>query len=340
VHPKAVKAAQFTFFLLIGCVLLYFAFRGIDLRQLTAQIKQADYRWVAVSTVFGFLALIFRTFRWQLLLEPAYTKIKKSHILHAINIGYLANFVFPRIGEITRCGVLNRTDKLPVDAVFGTVIVERIFDVLMTFCMLALILAIRFDMVGSFMLHHVFEPAFGRMSGGTNLVWMVIILILTAGLMLVLCKRFGKQMAQITVLRKIKGWLIGMLNGIRSIYKVKNFAWFLLLNVLVFGMYFMQVYTMFFALHTTAHLGMVDALFILVISSLSFIIPVQGGIGAYHWIVSIGLTVFGLSREEGMVYATLSHSITSLMLIVLGGISLLFIFRIHRWTQIKTEVVE
>jgi len=117
-----------------------------------------------------------------------------------------------------------------------------------------------------------------------------------------------------------------IIKGIQSARQVRNFGWFLMLNFLVFGTYFLQTYVMFFALGSTSTLGLVDALFVLVISSLALIIPVQGGIGAYHWIISMGLTIFGLTREEGMVFATISHSVTSLLFILLGAVALIWVF--------------
>lgn len=323
---KITKALQFVFFLLVGLVLLYFAFRDIDMNHLMVQIRQADYLWVLASVFFAFMALIFRSYRWQLLIEPLGVKPKTANVLHAINTGYLANFVFPRIGEITRCGILNRTDKIPVDRLLGTVIVERIFDVLMAVVLLCLILILRLDVVGDFMVKNILLPIIHKVPGMISIKWAAGIVILVLSAFFLFYRIFRSQLARISALRKIKDLIKGMANGIKSVSKIKRFGVFILLNFMVFGMYFLQTYTMFFALESTSSLSPADGLFVLVLSSLSFIIPVQGGIGAYHWIVSMGLTVFGLSREEGMVYATISHSTTSLLMILLGAFSLLMVF--------------
>ncbi len=325
-NQKIVKTVQFTFFLLVGLLLLYFAFRGINIEDLLLQIKKADYRWVATSVVFAVLALVLRSYRWRLLIEPLGVRPKITHIFHAINIGYLANFAFPRIGEITRCGALNRTDKIPVDKLFGTVIVERIFDMLMAIILLCLLLLLRFDIVGNFMVQNIFRPIANKVPEALNIKWIIFVLVLLLVSFVVFYKIFRSQLSKVSALRKIKDIVKGIFNGVKSVSKIRNFGLFLLLNVLVFGMYFMQTYVMFFALNSTSSLTLVDALFVLVLSSLSFVIPVQGGIGAYHWIVSMGLTVFGLSREDGMVYATISHSTTSILLIILGIISLTVVF--------------
>ncbi len=326
VNQKLVKSLQFVFFLLVGLVLLYFAFKGINLNDLMQQIKHADYRWVALSCLFALLALIFRAYRWQLLIEPLGARPKISHILNGINIGYLANFVFPRIGEITRCGILNRTDKIPVDRLFGTVIVERAFDVLMSIVLLCLILILRFEVVGNFMTENIFHPIIRKIPGAVNIKWIIIASVLILISFVVLYKVFKSQLAKISALRKIKDLAKGVLNGVKSVSEVRNIGWFAGLNILIFGMYFLQTYIMFFALSGTSSLGAGDALFVLVLSSLSFIIPVQGGIGAYHWIVSTGLTIFGLSKDDGLAYATISHSTTSLLLILAGAVSLIAVY--------------
>ncbi|MDR2847536.1 MAG: flippase-like domain-containing protein [Bacteroidales bacterium] len=325
-NSKIKQAVQLTVFLLIGIVLLYFAFRGIDLNELMVHLKQADFKWVALSLVFAVLGLVFRAIRWRMLMEPIDAHPKLLNILHAINVGYLANFVFPRIGEITRCGILNRTDGLPVDKAFGTVIVERLFDVLMVFVMLALMLLFNFQLISDFLVNYIFEPLARNLPGTSSALWVAGVAVGVVIAVYLLFKLFRRQLAGSAVWQKVKGWLKGILDGIQSVRRMKRFGLFWVLNVLVFAMYFMQTYMMFFAFESTSSLGLSDALFVLVITTMAMIVPVQGGIGAYHGTVSIGLTVFGLTRMEGMVYATMSHTTTSLLFIVLGTVSLIFVF--------------
>ena len=325
-NPKFVKALQFVFFLLTGLVLLYFAFRGIDLNDMMLQIRQADYSWVAFSMFFAIMALVFRTLRWRLLIEPLDEYPKHIHIFHAINVGYLANFVFPRIGEITRCGILYRTDHIPADRLFGTVIVERIFDVLMSALMLLLILLLRYDVVGAFIMEHFMQPVMNSMPGVGSMVWFFAILALMVLACFVFYRLFRTQLSKFSFLKKIRDLMQGIVQGIKSVYHVRNIAWFVALNFLIYGMYFMQTYVMFFALESTSALGVGDGLFVLVLSAFALILPVQGGIGAYHWFVSMGMTIFGIAREDGMVYATISHSVTAILFILLGTVSLIFVF--------------
>ena len=325
-NPKFVKALQFVFFLLTGLILLYFAFRGIDLNDMMLQIRQANYAWVALSVTCAILALVFRSFRWRLLIEPLDEHPKLVNIFHAINVGYLANFVFPRIGEITRCGILYRTDHIPADKLFGTVIVERIFDVLMSALMLALILLLRYEVVGGFIMEHIMQPVINKIPGVTSIGRGIAMVVLLTLVFFIFYKLFRAQLSKIKILRKIRIMLRGVVKGVKSLSQVRNIGWFALLNFIIFGMYFLQTYVMFFALESTSSLGVVDALFVLVLSAFALILPVQGGIGAYHWFISMGLTIFGITREDGMVYATISHSVTSILFILLGAVSLVFVF--------------
>jgi len=340
VNPKFVKALQFTFFLLVGLFLLFFAFRGIDLDELLVHIRQADYRWAAASVFFAVLALVFRTIRWRLLIEPLDEHPKSINIFYAINVGYLANFVFPRIGEITRCGILNRTDRISASKLFGTVIVERAFDLLMSALMLVLILLLRFDVVGNFIMDDILRPALNRIPGKASMEWMIVIFFLLIISFYIFYKIFKKQLSKISALRKIKDMMRGVVKGIASASRIRNFGWFITLNFLIFGMYFMQTYVMFFALESTSSLGIGDGLFVLVLSALAIIIPVQGGIGAYHYIVSRGLIIFGLTLDEGLAYATITHSVTSIALILLGAVSLIFVFYGKKYRKKEATVVE
>ena len=312
---KILKGLQYIAFLLAGIVLLYFAFRGVDLNEMILQIRQADYRWVALSLIFAVMALIFRAIRWRLLIEPLDEYPKRINIFHAINIGYLSNFIFPRIGEIVRCGILNRTDRTPIDRLFGTVITERIFDMLLSLFMLCLILILRFDVVSSFIMENIVQLIIERIKN-VNIVLIIAIIAVFIISYILLRKRLSK-------IQKFKNLLQGVVKGIKSIKHMRNFKLFIVMNFAIFGMYLLQTYVLFFALDAASSLGFGDALFVLVISAFALILPIQGGIGAYHWIVSLGLTLLGLTREEGLIYATISHSATSILFVLLGAISFL-----------------
>ena len=139
-------------FLLIGVLLLYLAFRGNDFNQLIQDIKNAKYGYVALSLLFGAGAYWARGARWLIILEPMGYNPKLSNSVYAIIIGYFANLAIPRIGEITRCTTMNQVEKIPVDKLFGTVILERIIDLMILLSLTVVVIFLKVHQFGGFFL--------------------------------------------------------------------------------------------------------------------------------------------------------------------------------------------
>ncbi|MDP3003809.1 MAG: lysylphosphatidylglycerol synthase transmembrane domain-containing protein, partial [Bacteroidales bacterium] len=124
------QTLKFIAFLAVGIVLLWFAFSNVDFTRLAADLKEADYSWLLLSVLFGLFAFVSRARRWVLLVNPLGFKPSLRNSFYALMTGYLANLALPRIGEITRCVALGKKEKIPVDQLFGTVVVERTIDFL------------------------------------------------------------------------------------------------------------------------------------------------------------------------------------------------------------------
>jgi glycosyltransferase 2 family protein len=141
-----INFVQYSIFIGLGILLLYLSFRGKNFSEIKHYIVTANYYWVAVMLLLGFIALFMRVYRWNILIEPAGYSPKIWNTYHAVTIGYTANYALPRIGEVVRCGTLSKTEKIPVDVLLGTVIVERVFDVicLIVFTFLTLFLKLKF----------------------------------------------------------------------------------------------------------------------------------------------------------------------------------------------------
>ena len=131
-RSKVLKVINFFVFLALGILLLYLSFRGVDLNQLVEDLKAANYFWVVISLLCATVGYISRAIRWRLLIEPLNYKPPIKNVFYALMFGYFANFLFPRIGEITRCGSLTKSDKIPMDSLIGTVIIERAIDLVKT----------------------------------------------------------------------------------------------------------------------------------------------------------------------------------------------------------------
>lgn len=320
------KSVQFLFFLSVGGALLYWAFRGIDLREISVTLRSANYYWVGLSLVCGFFSHLARSVRWRMIIKTLGYSPSVINTFGAVLVGYLANYGFPRIGEITRCVSLNRTDRIPVDRLFGTVILERIVDMTVFALLLLSLLLFRFEFFGTFLSQQIFIPLFNKLN---SLLSVPVMLLLFTGIcasLWLVWRMFRHRLSDLKVVIKIKNLVRNVWSGLTSIFRMRDIFSFVLVTVLVWGMYLLQTYLVFLALPFTSSLTVIDAVFVLVMATMGFIIPVQGGIGAFHWAVTLGLTLYGISWENGLAFATLSHTSGSLLTITLGFIALFFVW--------------
>jgi glycosyltransferase 2 family protein len=310
---------QFTFFATTTTLLLYLAYRGTSFHIIYTSIIHSKLLWAVASLFFGLIALVLRAYRWKLLLKPLGFVPTLFHASCALAIGYLANLAFPRLGEIMRCGSLSTKDKVPFALVFGTVVTERIVDMISLFTCILLAALFESNRLGHFLINEIVLPIRDKLT--------LPVLIALFALLLFICfiyflKR-GKGSKQSSV---IKRQLESFADGIRSIMKLQQPLLFIIASIGIWVLYFLSAFVCFFAFPETSHLGPSAALLLLVIGGIAMSAPVQGGIGAYHLLVSRGLLLYGLSQTSGLIFATLLHSSQMLMVIVVGSISLLWLF--------------
>jgi len=316
---------RFLVFLLTALFLLYLAFRGIDLNKVWEDVKHARYAWLLITIPAGILSHIFRAWRWNLLIEPLGYKPRLINTFYAVMSGYLANLALPRLGEVVRCGSLAKTNKVPFDALLGTVIIERVVDIIILLILLVLTFLIKVGFFGKFFVTHVFRPLEVKFSAMTGHPQTIILLLSIILILILLTWLFRTKLKNIGLTKKIFDFLRGIVDGISTIGNLKNKPLFLLSSFLIWLMYFMTAWLILYMLPETSSLTAVDGLFLLVVGSLGMVIPVQGGIGAYHWIVSMALTLYGISRETGLALATLAHESQTLLILVVGGFSMIMV---------------
>lgn len=330
-----VQIIQYIFFLGLGLFLFYLAFRSIDLQILFDRLKHARYDLVVLSLFFGFLGMIARSYRWQLMIEPLGYHPPLVNIYHALMIGYTANYAFPRIGEITRCGVLNRTNKVPADTLIGTVVAERAWDVVMLLILTVIIIFTKINFFGQFFKIKIFVPLMNKFSWLFNLsiyLWLAIALVVLASLSLIVVYR--EQIKQVALTNKIGKISYGIYSGIKSILNLNKKIHFIIVTFIIWGLYLYMTYFALKALQPTSNLNLLDAFFLLVVGSYGFAAPVQAGIGAYHGIVALGLSLYSISWNDALAYALLSHGSQAVSIIILGFISMLIIAIKHNRKRI------
>lgn len=310
------KALQYLISLTVAAVLVWFTFKDIDLNTLWEKIKQADYRWVALSAVLALVAHWSRAYRWVLMLEPMGYRPSVFRTTLAVLVGYGANLIFPRAGEVARCGTLNKLEDIPFEKSFGSVIAERLIDVLVLLILIFLNLILEFDR-----LKEVFLNFFGEKFKNPLLLGsyaLVGVSLLVAAYFLF--KKNQAKIEQNAFYQKIAKIIGGFASGFLSVRNLKNPAAFLFHTALIWVMYFIMTYVLFFALPETANLSPIAALTIFVMGTIGMAAPTQGGIGSYHFLVGSIVVLYGLSQQDGITLATFLHAMQGMVFVALFGI--------------------
>ena len=161
---KIITFLQYLIFLLIGVVLLWYCFKNQNISKIINDLKHANYLWIAISLACSLTSHVIRAVRWNLLITPLGYKTQTSTSFYAVMIGYLANMAFPRAGEISRCGVISKQNKIPFSPVLGTVIVERVFDLLCLIFILFLIVLFQWKFLGNFVSNNIIHGLQAKIS--------------------------------------------------------------------------------------------------------------------------------------------------------------------------------
>jgi uncharacterized protein (TIRG00374 family) len=312
---------RYALFIAIAAILLYFAFRGIDFNDLMSHLKHANYWWVGISVAMGFSAVVSRGYRWLLLLEPLGYKPRLWSSIHAVSFGYMFNIFVPRGGELGRCGAMSRAESIPVDRLFGTVILERVID----FVFLIVIVTFTFLLnITNFL--NMFETQLGVEDSGqeSGVFSFKFILFAAFALVVVLIAIFRKRIINHPRFEVVRNFWKGIVEGFKSFSKMEHKGAFLAHSIFIWVMYFFMVYICFFSLPETAQLTISDGFFVMVAASLGIVIPAPGGMGSYHYLVTLALVVLGLDKASGLSFATIVHTSQTAMLLAAGLIALVY----------------
>ncbi|AZA62556.1 lysylphosphatidylglycerol synthase transmembrane domain-containing protein [Chryseobacterium indoltheticum] len=299
---------------------LWLALRGLDFKVIQKSLAKANYLWVAFAAVFALLAYWFRAIRWNLLLEPMGHKISSSNALWSLSFGYLMNLTIPRSGEVARATALYGVEKVPVDKSFGTIILERVVDLICMLGFLGLTLIFKYDAI----------LAFYKNSGiniNPNKILLVLAGLAVAGVLFFV---FKNKFVNVPVLGKIIGFIDGILLGLTSIFKLKEKGKFILYTIGIWVSYYFAAYLVCFALPETSDFTFADGFFIIVVGTLGMIIPASGGIGAFNLAMKYGFMALFLAMgksaefggEMGLTYSFISLPLQIVVMLVMGLISI------------------
>lgn len=315
------SAIKYILLLAVAALLLWASFRGVHWDDFIAGLKTANYYWIGTSMVVSVGAFWLRALRWRLIMLPLGIKIKRRDAWDGINIGYITNFAIPRAGEFARCGVITKKTGIPFETVAGTVVLERSVDLVSLVVVTFSVLFFQWDKFGSFINREIIDSLGKRLS--FNLLWIGVAVVFAIGVFLYIVYYFRKTNP---LFRKIANIVKGVINGVISGFKMPQKWMFLIYTLLIWVCYWLMSYTTIMAFPAAAAqgLGATDALFLMVVGGLGWVIPVQGGIGAYHFIISLALaSVYAIDQTTGVIFATISHESQAITMLVFGTLSLI-----------------
>ncbi|MBQ5593234.1 MAG: flippase-like domain-containing protein [Bacteroidales bacterium] len=320
---KVASVVKYLALLALAGVLLYFSFRGVKWSDFIEGLKNCNWVWIVVSMAVGVLGFLARALRWRLLMLPLNKEITNREAFDGVNVAYLTNFAFPRAGEVARCGVMAKTGKISFEGALGTVVLERVVDLLTLIIWVLVVLLVRWQEFGSFMKENLFEPLMGKFSSAIVPIAIIVAVLALGGFLL---WHYRESIIKNRVFAKIFGIINGLKDGLLTAFKMERKGLFFLYTLLLWGTYWLTSMCTILAFPQVSSLNAVDALFLMVIGGLGWVVPVQGGLGAYHYIVSLTLAaVYSIPQVTGVIFATISHEAQALTMIVCGLLSFISI---------------
>jgi uncharacterized membrane protein YbhN (UPF0104 family) len=323
VNPRLKSALQYVVITLIGVFFLYFVFKGTDWVDLLGKFRQTNYAWIAAGMLVSMLSHVIRGYRATIMYDALGYRVSVKHSVYAVLIGYMMNYFIPRAGEVSRCAALQKTDGLPVDKSLGTVVTERIFDVVIMFLILGIAFILQFDMLSDFVWKGLAEK--GAQSEGPGLKTVAACVLAGFGLLFLALR---KKLTGHPLYLKFLGLLKGFAEGLLSVRNVKQPVVFVFTSVLIWVCYLLMMYFCLFSMEATAHLGFADCVTVFAVGALSMVIPAPGaGAGTYHFAIMQSLLIFGVSEADGIAYATIVHGVQMVILLVVGAVCSLLVLR-------------
>jgi len=325
-NKKILSLLQYIFFLGLGVFLVWWSVRKIeakDWEDIKNSVINAKY-WLVIPVIASLLLSHFsRAIRWRILMQPLGYNTRISNTYLAILIGYMANLAVPRLGEILKCTILARYEKVPADKLIGTIVAERAFDVICLVVVIAATVLLQFDVIGGYINELLGSAIESKTKQLTPRKLIVIIAIILA--IIGLAWFFFKRFSHTSFIQKIKKILRGIWDGLISVRYLKNKGWFIFHTVFIWLMYLLSVQLGMFALKETQGFGIKESLSVLSTGSIALVIPTPGGIGFYPVFVQQTMVLYGVKESIGFAFGGLLWSVQFFQMLLSGFIALILL---------------
>lgn len=316
---------QFIVLLGVGILLVWLSFRSVwtEKEKILDSFKSANYFWVGISVLIAFLSHFLRAYRWNYLLKPAGYSVKPANALGAVLVGYFANYGLPRMGEITRCTLVTKYDDVPFEVALGTVITERIVDMLLLIVIFFLTLFAQFSQLKELTVTYLYDPLMLKLNGisehPTKFIILISVLLVVAITLFLIRKKISGLLKG-----KFGNIIKGFGKGLSSVKDIDKKFQFIALSFAIWASYFYSLYFCFFAFEGTSNLGHSECLAILLFGTLGVVFS-PGGLGAYPAIVTALLTYYGIEQISAFSFPWMTWTSQFILIVVLGLLSLILL---------------
>ncbi len=345
---------KFLLFLAIGAGILYWVYSSQNkafqaqcvldgiaaadcslFKKLVADFKSTNPWWTLVVIMCYQMSNIVRSLRWQMICAPLGYSIRFRNAFWAIMLGYFANLGLSRAGEVVRAGSLARYEKIKLDNVLGTIALDRILDLISMSLVIMLAFYFQYKEIHDYLSVNMRDFDAVAFSKG----WIFQTFLVGIGLFLLLVILFKKRIAQSIVYLKLKTFVKGILEGMKTIRKIKHPVLFVIYSLLIWIFYFAMAYFAFYSFGPTEHLGILAALLVFVFGSFGIIIPSPGGMGTYHAMAMAALAIYGIKGDDAFSYANIMFFNVQIMTTIVFGLLALILLPMLNKNYVPPHIV-
>jgi glycosyltransferase 2 family protein len=316
-HKKKILSSIVLFF--IGITLFWFVYRNFNFSELKNVVQDIRFEWIIVSIGFGLLSHSIRALRWKMLINTMGYNPGTLNLFLSVIILYFTNLLFPRGGEVSRCAVISKYEKVPFMKLVGTVFIERITDLFAFLLILLILVILQFSFFKTVLSYPGLQMDFSSLHLKLIPVLLIIILITILGFAMVKFKIFNRIYLK---LKRVRGEFS---EGISVILHMKKRIKYIVYTFVIFLLWLLMLYAVFFAYSPTAKLSFIVAILTYTSGTLAYLLPIQAGIGTWHFIVINCLFFYGIDKESGMIFALIAHTFTNFIYLIFGPVAMAFL---------------
>jgi glycosyltransferase 2 family protein len=329
---RFITVFKFIFFLGLGLLIIWLSVKNLtstEREQIRHSFRIADYWWVVLAIILGIFSHVLRALRWMLFFEPMGYKPTFKVTFYSVMVGYFANMAFPRLGEVTRCGLMTRYEKIPFQKALGTVITERAIDMIIFVILFFFMIFSQAGNISEYLNTEIYPKLAAKFD---NPIFSRIFLIGTGVIIVILfftLYRFRHKLRSFKIYRGIRDLILGFWAGLKSLMQIRRPLLFIFYSIAIWVLYFFMLYVIFFCFPETSSLSPGAGLSSLVLGSVGIMIT-PGGIGLYPAIIQETLKLYGVLNTTGLALGWIAWTAQTAMIIIVGSISLMLLsFKKH-----------